>query len=381
MATKRKRELADDQRTDSLEELLSALKTPDSAARAFRYIMNAHDIDLDKLLLEQLLREPRTTPTPPTANYADIAPALGLDPARGAHDIPYSALPRARVPTPLFREIVRGIDAAQAQLGPPTEHHTAAARARFLAPIFSRLVAVFDGAYRSFPACIPEGRIASGGAVEHNFKAFGARPVLLVEYRRESGFADERLGAIAHVAAACDAADRESARKGLGVPVRAILCDGDTFEVFAFDGSTNPPAFSRGRDIDLRSLLELPKGALPRDFIRALRPICEVVFDVLLGGYVASAEAYRRREAERTANDGQPRPSSDKWEAAIGSAQQALEKFREADVKRRGKLVSEANALVEEAMGLLKSSTDWVPDVYRPPPFMSGWDEEQVDKI
>ncbi|KAF7980737.1 hypothetical protein HWV62_36755 [Athelia sp. TMB] len=353
MATKRKREreLADSQRTESLEELLSAIKTPDSAALAFRQIMNAHHVDLDKLLLEQLLREPRTS----AASYAAIAPPLGLDPARAAHDIPFSALPRARIPTPLFRAIVRDIDAAQAQLGPPTEHHTAAARARFLAPIFSRLVGVFDGAYRSFPACIPEGRIAGGGGCEHRFAAFGAVPVLLVEYRRESGFAQERLGAIAHVVAACDAADRESARKGLRVPVRGILCDGDAFEVFSFDGSTTPPSFSRGRDADLRSVLQIPMGAPPRDFIGALRPICEVVFDVLLGGYVASAEAYRRREAERTANDGQANPSSDKWEAAIGSAQQALEGFREADVKRRAKLISEANALVEQAMELLKS--------------------------
>ena len=75
----------------------------------------------------------------------------------------------------------------------------------------------------------------------------------------------------------------------------------------------------------------------------------------MLSGYISSLEAYHKRSVEGTANEGQLRPSSDKWTEAIGSAQRALEKFREADTKRRAQLIDEANAFVEQAMELLKS--------------------------
>jgi hypothetical protein len=56
-----------------------------------------------------------------------------------------------------------------------------------------------------------------------------------------------------------------------------------------------------------------------------------------------------------SAKEGKPRQSLDKWERAISSAHQALEMFRDAEMKRRIQLIDEANAIVKKAMEFLKS--------------------------
>ena len=142
------------------------------------------------------------------------------------------------------------------------------------------------------------------------------------------------------------------------MPVYGILCDGDTFEFFWFDGSTKPPSFYYGRDSTVfRTRLQLPdptQARTPRPFIDALRPICEIIFDLMLRGYMSSLEAYHQSFAKNSAEEGKPRQSLDKWEHAISSARQALELFRDAETKRQNQLIDEANATVLKAMESLK---------------------------
>jgi hypothetical protein len=141
--------------------------------------------------------------------------------------------------------------------------------------------------------------------------------------------------------------------------VYGILCDGDVFEFFWFDGSTQPPSFYHGCDRTVpRTRLHLPdftQTATPRPFIDALRPICEIIFDLMLRSYISSLEAYHNRSVNNSAKEGKPRQSLDKWERAISSAHQALEMFRDAEMKRRIQLIDEANAIVKKAMEFLKS--------------------------
>jgi hypothetical protein len=142
------------------------------------------------------------------------------------------------------------------------------------------------------------------------------------------------------------------------VPVYGILCDGDVFEFFWFDGSTKPPSFYHGCDLTVpRTRLHLPdftQTATPRSFIDALRPICEIIFDLMLRGYISSLEAYHNRSVKNSAKEGKLRQSLDKWERATSSAHQAFEKFRDAERKCQIQLIDEANEIVQKAMELLK---------------------------
>jgi hypothetical protein len=89
------------------------------------------------------------------------------------------------------------------------------------------------------------------------------------------------------------------------VPVYGILCDGDVFEFFRFDGSTKPASFHHGHTA-LASRLRLPDLTNPeaQTFIHALRPICEIIFDLMLKGYISSLEAYRGRSVTNSAKEG-----------------------------------------------------------------------------
>src|ERR1700691_4456400 len=109
--------------------------------------------------------------------------------------------------------------------------------------------------------------------------------------------------------------DWNNARQGVCVPVYGILYDGDVFEFFWFDGGTKPFLFHRGLAKDpptgLRAF-RLPATATSSPCIHALRPIYEIVFDLLPGGYISNLAAYHSHCVSKSANEGQPRKSLDK---------------------------------------------------------------------
>jgi hypothetical protein len=150
-------------------------------------------------------------------------------------------------------------------------------------------------------------------------------------------------------------------QQGYRVPVYGILCDGDIFEFFLFDGTTEPFAFKRGLGLNdpltLRRPFRLPDPEdtlTTRPFIDALRPICEITFDLLLSGYVSSLKAYLDRSVNQSAIGGRPRKNVDKWAEAMSAAVRASEEFRDAETKHQTRLIDEANSIVEEAMASLK---------------------------
>ena len=91
-----------------------------------------------------------------------------------------------------------------------------------------------------------------------------------------------------------------------------------------------------------------------RSFINALRPICEVIFNLLLKGYVASLEALHNHSVDESISKGQPRRSLDKWQQALSAAAKAVQDFGEAEVKRQAGHIDKANSMVDEAMVHLK---------------------------
>ena len=143
-----------------------------------------------------------------------------------------------------------------------------------------------------------------------------------------------------------------------------ILHDGNSFEFFRFIGSddaSKPSSFKRGirpddppnRQRPFR--IPDPSDSLSiRSFINALRPVCEIIFDLLLKGYVASLEALHNHSVNESTSEGQPRRSVDKWQQALSAAAKAAQGFGEAEVKRQAGHFDEANSMVDGAMVNLK---------------------------
>ena len=137
------------------------------------------------------------------------------------------------------------------------------------------------------------------------------------------------------------------------------------FQFFLFDGSTKPYSFSRGTlPGDPPTLWygfklgDFTAAESSRTFIRDLHQICEIIFDLLLQSYILSLDAYLNRSVGKGKKEGRPRKSTHEWEEALCFANDALEKFRAAETKRRDNHPYEANTTVQDAMDILKRRYD-----------------------
>ena len=153
-------------------------------------------------------------------------------------------------------------------------------------------------------------------------------------------------------------------QEGLPVPVFGILCDGESFQFFLFDGSSTPFSFTRGSLKDsptFQQIFKLDDFIATRSsgpFIRNLRQICEITFDLLLQSYILSLEAYRNRSVNKAERQGGPRKSTEEWDEAVFLASDALEKFRAAEQMRQADLPANANTTAEDAIDVLKRRYD-----------------------
>jgi hypothetical protein len=64
-----------------------------------------------------------------------MAPRVGLQPTLFGNDLPKFDIHRARIPTPLFKDIIKDLDIIMKQYGEPRDHGNEVARSRFLAPV------------------------------------------------------------------------------------------------------------------------------------------------------------------------------------------------------------------------------------------------------
>lgn len=291
---------------------------------------------------------------------------VGLEAHRNLRDIATFDLYRSRIPTSLFRSIVQDMDVLLHQYGPPFEHATEEATSQFLAPIFNHLVALFGFAFRNLPESI---RSITGRKIEYRFEAFGFVGALFIEVRLELGGAKERMDVIAQVIAQCNACFRDNTRQGPRIPVFGILCDGKVFQFFLFDGSSKPVSFSHGTlpgdPLALRLGFELDDFTAAESsgpFIRNLRQICEITFDLLLQSYISSLDAHRNRPVSKGKKETRQRMSTHEWEEALCFAGDALEKFRAAETMRRDN-PNEADTTAQDAIDILKHSIDKVSDI------------------
>ena len=169
------------------------------------------------------------------------------------------------------------------------------------------------------------------------------------------------LGSALIRAFAFAACDYNNVQENFHIPIYGILCDGVTFEFFSFDGSTKPFTFLRGcfpgdprplrRGLRL-SDFELTETTTP--FIRDLRVVCETIFGIMLLAYISSLTAYRDLSAAKSTKEGKPRKSLDKWDDALQSAKEALQKSCNAYVRRQELGVELTNNMADDAIKALK---------------------------
>ncbi|KAH9040797.1 hypothetical protein EDB85DRAFT_1925561 [Lactarius pseudohatsudake] len=311
----------------------------------------------------------------------DIASFVGLDHVLQFTDVTLFDLRRSRIPTTLFRDIVRDMDVLLIPYGNLRQHSNEETRSRFFAPIVNRLTALFGSWIRNTSESLMSDRITKRGRVEYYFKTFNAAvSVVLVEVTWNIGDGKERLNAIAQVIAECDACNWNNRKDSFNIPVYGILCDGCSFQFFTFDGNVTPSKFTMGtfpgspfRGLKLVDFSSKPTA---RPFIHSLRPICETIFNLLLLTYIVSMKAFRDRFASQ-------QKSLDGWDRALKFAEEALEMSQTAEVLRQEDSTVTADAIAAAAIKALKISMDAVPlsRKYINPPLMDSWDDDEVRRV
>ncbi|KAF8338095.1 uncharacterized protein EI90DRAFT_3041622 [Cantharellus anzutake] len=339
-----------------MEQALHAISNKQSAEAVILGLAKKFDLDLAALFFSNM-------------NYRQMAPLVNLDPSQGLLDAPHFELYRSRIPTTLFRDIIPDIYKMLLEYGPMDFHDTLEARSRFLSPIFNCLVPCFGSHIRNTPGTLLGGRWTTKGRAEYQFIVLGIVSILFVQFKPDTGSAVERFNAIAQLIAECDAGDFANQRNDLQDPIYGILCDGETFEFFMFSPNTESsdrPSFFYGS-------LNTPTGrefrmSLPRfdgmfssiGFMRVLRPICEVIFDLFLKSYIECLTQHYNISKERS-KSGPNRANLGGWEAAINNAKVALDMCRRADQHRAASEWESCSSKAESGMRMLEASVIAVP--------------------
>src|SRR5271155_6031467 len=126
---------------------------------------------------------------------------VGLDPTVRGADIPEFEMFCARLPDSVFSQILVDLQVFSWQYGPLSKHDNEEARARFLSGYFNRIVALFSGLLFNTPEEMLEGKIATKGRIEYQFKTYGGVTVVFIEVKRDVGSRTERLNYYAQVIA------------------------------------------------------------------------------------------------------------------------------------------------------------------------------------
>ncbi|TDL16564.1 hypothetical protein BD410DRAFT_901961 [Rickenella mellea] len=337
-------------------------------------LMSKYEIDVDEF--HEIISERGLDVNFSRVRYTAVAPYVDLDPIASFHDASLFDLQRSRIPTPVFRTIVEDMDIMMLQYG-PLDHESEQATSRTLAPIFNRLVAVFESAITNDPEPIRLGRHSAEGIIEYRFKTFGAIAVLLVDVNRRVTSDTQRLDAIAQVIAECGACHWTNVGYKIHVPIHAIICDTIGFSFFKFDGDTSPYTFSGGHypgglSCGYSNICLFPAIHDRRRFLAQLRILTEIVFDVLLAAYCRSLVVFRDRPDITTGQ----KKNLDSWATAIDHADDALAMCRNAELERQAHLPDEADAMVDEAFQDIHTSLKIVPMNFKLNRLMNYWSDE-----
>jgi len=323
------------------------------------------------------------------ASYVTMARKVGLDASFSLQDTPTFPLHRARIPTPIFKEIVGDVEQAVKQYGMPHEQDNEPTRSRFIASIFARLSSHFELLLHASLDNSTGSRFADD-RMQYTWRMLGQIAVILIHNKDEAISGYEHLDAIAHVIAECISCDFTNYELGYE-PARiyAIYTDGTSFDFFRFNGSSNP-RFARGLQTvpngfpKARLTLSPPETASQLGaFITSLRPVCEAIFYFFMLGYEACLDTYCSEainttpesiihRMRRTLSWGESR---ERVKSALYLALAAGEAALRGDLET-------AEQTSWDALGKLKESVETVPGPYRRMDcqLLEVWDEQAVMK-
>ncbi|KAF3924603.1 hypothetical protein AA313_de0201353 [Arthrobotrys entomopaga] len=348
----------DEHRHDYLYERIMSRK---SAESAIIHLAKKHGLDLDGVRAKALERDLEQIAT--SLSYTMMAQRVHLDPHAMVGDAPTFQVHRARIRNSDFKTIVQDFETLGNQYGPPADHLTEAGRSRYVGAAFNTIVSWFRLMIYNRPEQFIESETPQKHGLRNYFKCFGGCTILVVDIRLNLGIGKDRLTAIAQLIAELETCNLNNEKQGFTVPIIGILCDGSSFEYFSYDGYSK--SFSRGLLVSksVPGSTAIARVTLPPitqatgvEYIRALRPLCESFYFLLLKGFLAGLEAYIRRARDYGAGDGTRNYGLEsEWELALAKAVFARNKSVEAgetaimgDVMRAEKLADEARSLLEE---------------------------------
>lgn len=182
-----------------------------------------------------------------SVTYKQIAPYVWLDPNYAGRDMLQLDIVRSRIPTGIFRDIVRDVEDALRQYGPLDSHDNEETRSRFISSLFTRIVCVFNSTVVNKPGTLLEGEFTRKGRIEHHFVALDSVSIVVVEVEKAWTMGKQGLDVKGQVLAECAASDYANMKQGHWVPILAISPD-----IFP-DIPTKPPLDQPTRRTELHA--------------------------------------------------------------------------------------------------------------------------------
>ncbi|KAF3315328.1 hypothetical protein TWF173_003872 [Orbilia oligospora] len=357
-----------DHQHDFLDDRIHSRKGAESA---IIHLTKKHGLDLDGVRAKALERDLEHIAT--SLSYSMMAQRVHLDPHAMVGDAPTFQVHRARIRSQEFRQIIQDFEILGNQYGPPADHLTEAGRSRYISAAFNHIVSWFHLMIYNRPENFVESDSPKKNGLRNYFKCFGGCTILVLDIRLNLGIGKDRLNYIAQLIAELEACNLSNEKQGFSVPIVGILCDGSSFEYFSYDGYSK--SFSRGLLVakSTPGSTAIARVTLPPitqatgvEYIRALRPLCESFYFLLLKGFLAGLEAYIRRARDYGAGDGTRNYGSEsEWELALAKAVFARNKSVEAGETAIEGNVQGAEKLADEARMLLEESLTSIPSGYQ----------------
>ncbi|KAK6334050.1 hypothetical protein TWF696_002554 [Orbilia brochopaga] len=358
----------DEHRHDFLDDRIHSRKGAESTVI---HLAQKHGLDLDGVRAKAIERDLEHIAT--SLSYSMMAQRVHLDPHAMVGDAPTFQVHRARIRSTDFRTIVQDFETLGNQYGPPADHLSEAGRSRYISAAFNNIVAWFRLMIYNRPENFVESDNPKKHGLRNYFKCFGGCTILVLDIRLTLGIGKDRLTYIAQLIAELESCNLANEKQGFSVPIMGVLTDGSSFEFFSYDGYSK--SFSRGLLVakSTPGSTAIARVTLPPitqatgvEYIRALRPLCESFYFLLMKGFLAGLEAYIRRARDYGAGDGTRNYGSEgEWELALAKAVFARNKAVEAGELAMEGQVQKADRLAEESKALLEESLMSIPSGYQ----------------
>jgi hypothetical protein len=101
-------------------------------------------------------------------------------------------------------------------------------------------------------------------------------------------------------------------------------------------------------------------------YVRSLRPICEMIYSVMLEGFIDALNAYWQVSLEKQKSSGRPRESTPAWTQALSVAKTALSTaIAAADMARHFGDFTRAQEMSVEAWNQVSEAVNLAPQTIR----------------